>query len=298
MSINGYERKTTPLLEGEGVISFSAAISQAPNTIRSTPLILTRKTPQDGASFPEKSLITAFKEAGFKTWYVSYLTKANLGDDAVNIIANEADQYITASPRNDVMDHIRSDGAKKKLIVYKTVGSHFPYHIRYPRQFEIWRPTFTVDTYKNPTIEDRQKLVNAYDNSLRYSVDGHAMMFLDHLKKEDGLAFLAFISDHGTAIFEDGKSLYGGASRANYNIGLFFWFNEAYKRLHAPLVDALAGNRRKRVSAFCFLDTMFDLGFISTEKRKGCSLLDSNPDSHKRLVQAKVVLDYDVDIQL
>lgn len=65
LSINGYKENTTPNLMKENIISFNDAISQAAYTLQSTPMILSRKGVNDNGIFNEKSIISAFKEAGF-----------------------------------------------------------------------------------------------------------------------------------------------------------------------------------------------------------------------------------------
>ncbi|QXO61607.1 sulfatase-like hydrolase/transferase [Morganella morganii] len=70
LHFNGYNKNTTPKLDNENIISFNNAISQGPYTLVSTPMILTRKNVYDNGLYPEKSLISAYKEAGFETWYV------------------------------------------------------------------------------------------------------------------------------------------------------------------------------------------------------------------------------------
>lgn len=54
LSLNGYNKKTTPLLEKEKIISYDNAISQAAYTLQSTPMILSRKDVHDDGIFHEK----------------------------------------------------------------------------------------------------------------------------------------------------------------------------------------------------------------------------------------------------
>lgn len=296
MSINGYHKKTTPLLEGKGVISFDNAISQAAYTLSSTPMILTRKNVKDYGIFPEKSIISAFKEAGFETWYVSYLPPAVIGDNELNIIANEADHYIQSDVNNDTLSKILSNKSNKKLIVYKTVGSHFLYHTRYPDEYDVFKPSFTKDTYSTPSVEDIELLKNSYENSILYSVDKKVSDFIDILKNEDGLVSLSFISDHGTSIFDDGKSLYGGNTSGNYSIGLFFWFNDKYKSKYHNDIITLEKNKNKKITSEYFVDTILNIGKIKTQKIKGKSLFENNLLEVDRFIVNKEIFNYDKEI--
>ncbi|MCV5231358.1 hypothetical protein OFC56_29805, partial [Escherichia coli] len=101
-------------------------------TLVSTPMILSRKGVYDNGLFNETSIISAYKEAGYETWYVSYLSKSHIGDNEINLIANEADHYVVSDVNVNTLEKILNNKSKKKLIVYKTIGSHYLYHTRYP----------------------------------------------------------------------------------------------------------------------------------------------------------------------
>ncbi|MEG9499461.1 phosphoethanolamine transferase [Mannheimia sp. HC-2023] len=223
LSINGYPKETTPRLLEHKVISFSDAVSQGAYTLVSTPMIMSRKDVKDKGVYNEKSLISAFKEAGFETWYVSYLSNTHIGDNEINIMANESHHYIQSSVTNDTLRKMLAHPAKKKLIVYKTVGSHYLFHTRYPNKYKgLFTPAFDEKSYKTPSLNDKEKIENSYLNSIRFTVDDQVSDFIDILSKEKGVVSLSFVSDHGTSIYDDGKSLYGGNTKGNYNIGLFF----------------------------------------------------------------------------
>ncbi|MEY0544367.1 phosphoethanolamine transferase [Providencia rettgeri] len=296
LSLNGYEKNTTPSLIKENIISFSDAISQAAYTLQSTPMILSRKKVDDYGIFNEKSVISAFKEAGFETWYVSYLSPTLIGDNEINLIANEADHYIQSDVKNETLSEILNNPSRKKLIVYKTIGSHFLYHNRYPEDYDIFKPSFTDADYKAPTVKDLEKLKNSYLNSTLYSVDKNISDFISILKNEAGLVSLSFISDHGTSIYDDGKSLYGGNTKGNYNIALFFWFNDRYINTYKNDIEILKSNSHKKVTSEYFLDTMLHIGKINTEKNKNKSLFELDLKEEKRLIKNKNIYDYDRDL--
>ncbi|MGO2306661.1 MAG: phosphoethanolamine transferase [Providencia sp.] len=296
LSINGYKKDTTPNLLKENIISFNDAISQAAYTLQSTPMILSRKSVNDNGIFNEKSLISAFKEAGFETWYISYLSPTLIGDNEINLIANEADHYIQSDVKNETLDGILRNPSQKKLIVYKTIGSHFLYHNRYPDDYNIFTPSFTDADYSTPSVKDFKKLENSYLNSLLYSVDKNISDFINILKKEEGIVSLSFISDHGTSIYDDGKSLYGGNTKGNYNIALFFWFNDGYVDAYKNDIEVLKSNSHKKVTSEYFLDTMLHIGKINTEKRKNKSLFEKDIKEEKRLIKNKSIYDYDKDL--
>ena len=298
LQINGYWRDTTPNLMQENVISFKDAIAQSSYTLGSTPMILTRKNVMTRGVFPEKSIISAYKEAGYETWYVSYLSPTHIGDNEINLIANEADHYVLSNVEVSTLKKILKSNAKKKLIVYKTIGAHFLYHERYPASFNFFKPSYTDQkfTIPGPTNRDKELLINSYDNAIRYSLDTQVSNFISELKNLKENAYLCFISDHGTAIYEDDKTLYAGGLRQNYNIAFFFWFNEAYSKSekHRLYINTLKKHVDSRVSSEYLVDTMLELSDISVEKKKGFSLLNKQLPPKKRLViDGNQIVDYD-----
>jgi glucan phosphoethanolaminetransferase (alkaline phosphatase superfamily) len=73
-SLNGYARETNPLLSQEtNMVVLPDVITSVSATRLSVPVIISRKPAtqslKDG--FSEKSFLTAYKEAGFKTWWLS-----------------------------------------------------------------------------------------------------------------------------------------------------------------------------------------------------------------------------------
>ncbi|MFA7438301.1 phosphoethanolamine transferase [Castellaniella sp.] len=306
LGINGYHRDTTPLLARQpDLISFTDAISNAAYTLQSTPVILTRSLAAlDGRIYPEKSLITAFKEAGYDTYYVSYLGPRHGGDSAVNLIVNEADHYVHSEPpKGELADlaglqavqRILAEDAPRKLIVFKMIGSHFNYQDRYDDRFEVFGPSYRQVPYGSPTAADKPILDNTYDNTI-LKTDYVLSQLVDALKRTPGRASLSFISDHGTAIFEDGRSLYGGQTPYNYSIPLLFWLKPGYfdDERQASLVD----NKDRPVDSTCFLDTVLTLADIRTPLHKGCDLAAGRlTPMTRQVVAGNRLVDYDREIR-
>lgn len=307
--INGYNRDTTPLLKNQNLINFTNTISNGSHTLSSTPLILTRKIlTQDNLNelWPEKSLISAYKEAGYKTFYISYMPKIQKGDGAINQIVNEADHYIQRDKGStfaatkdeigiDIIDNIiKNDNSEKKLIIYKLVGSHFNFQYRYPDNFEIFKPSYTSIEYKSPTLKDKEILTNTYDNSIVYT-DYVVSSIIDNLKKIDGDVTLSFISDHGIAILEDNESVYYGKKRikANYSIPLFFWLNDIATNRLGDKINNLKKHTSEHIDGSYFLDTQLTLSDIYTPKVKNRNLFDDHIGNHIMNVEAgSKVIDY------
>jgi glucan phosphoethanolaminetransferase (alkaline phosphatase superfamily) len=93
-SLNGYARETNPLLKQEAnLVALPDVITSVSATRLSVPVIISRKPAtqslKDG--FSEKSFLTAFKEAGFKTFWLSNQISFGKFDTPVSVFAKEAD---------------------------------------------------------------------------------------------------------------------------------------------------------------------------------------------------------------
>lgn len=72
-SLYGYERNTTPRMKGlDGLVHFTDVVTQSNNTHKSVPIILSAASAENyGVIYDEKSIVTAFKEAGFRTLVIA-----------------------------------------------------------------------------------------------------------------------------------------------------------------------------------------------------------------------------------
>lgn len=305
MSINGYERNTTPLLAKENLISFKNAISNSMHTLGATPFMLTRKPVTDewvNKIYPEKSIISAFKEAGYTTYYISYLGNVHIGDNEINQIVNEADYYIRR-PSGDsdcsqdsqglpiIKNILDKDKSEKRLIIYKLMGSHWHFQDTYPDKFDNFQPSFRTTEFKGPNLAQKDIFVNSYDNSIMHT-DYVVSHIIGYLKSEEGECSLSLLSDHGISLYEDNKTLYTGSAKANYNIAYFFWLNDNVQdRLGQENIEVLKNNTDKPVDQTSFIDTMFIISGIDSEKKVGISLFDdlSDKDERRVLIGNKIV---------
>ena len=304
MYINGYKRNTNPYLSKENIITFDNCISLDVHTLVATPFILTRKDLNQDNIYklhPETSLISAFKEAGYRTYYVSYLNKVHSGDNAINQIVKEADEYIKRPWGNGydgdslslpiMKDIIQNNDEEKKLVILKLIGSHINFQDRYPKIFDVFKPSFTTENYNGDDINKKNIFINTYDNSILYTdyVVGH---IIKYLKNIDGDCTLSFISDHGISIYDDNKTLYINYKKANYNIPCFFWFNEkAIKSIGEGNIFVLKSNIHKPIDSTYFLDTILQLNDIKTDRLRGKSLLNyiSEEDNRKVIYGSKII---------
>ena len=124
------------------------------------------------------------------------------------------------------------------LIILHTSTSHGPkYADKYPQEFEVYKPVA-----KN--IEEGEKnvtmLVNAYDNTIRYT-DFLLNNLINTLRSmEDWNSAMIFISDHGESLGENKLFMHGLpmklAPKVQYEIPFLVWTSDHF-RTYKPAVE-------------------------------------------------------------
>jgi glucan phosphoethanolaminetransferase (alkaline phosphatase superfamily) len=210
--INGYPRPTTPEIEQpQNLISFSNVLSLAPNTGLSWPFIFTPKPVGDSAHWPtQKSFISAFKEAGYHTYFVSFFLDPKFsGNNPMAIIGLEADTVVNGSPDSGkkttddaMLPAIRQILADKspKLLVVSTQGSHTGFEVRVPLRYDVFQPSVLTGT-RTP-----EGWRNGYDDTIRMTDDFLASVIAG---LQGSRSVLFYVSDHGLACYDKGENLLG-----------------------------------------------------------------------------------------
>ncbi|MEN9866797.1 MAG: hypothetical protein RL748_2387, partial [Pseudomonadota bacterium] len=244
-SLNGYERNTNPLLSQEkNLITLPDVITSVAATRLSVPVILSRKPAiqslKDG--FSEKSFLTAYKEAGFKTWWLSNQISFGHFDTPVSVFAKEADvlqflnlggftndsnfDQVLLSPFSNAL----RDPAPKKLIVLHTLGNHWNYSHRYPKHFDKWQPSlFGVNKPAYTDLKIKPALNNSYDNSILYT-DWFLAQVIDNLKKTQQLSSMMYVADHGQTLYDGTCNLafHGHNTQFEFHVPAMIWYSDQY----------------------------------------------------------------------
>ena len=213
--INGYRRDTTPLLRQEAnLVTLPDVITAVSATRLSVPVIISRKPAMQSLKdgFYEKSFLTAYKEAGFKTFWLSNQISFGQFDTPVSVFAKEADviQFMNLGgfTNNSNFDQILleplhlaiADPQPKKLIVLHTLGNHWNYSQRYPKEFDKWQPSlFGVDKPVYTDTKIKPQLNNSYDNSILYT-DWFLSQVIHQLKDTQQLTSMVYVADHGQTL--------------------------------------------------------------------------------------------------
>ncbi|QDW67158.1 phosphoethanolamine transferase [Luteimonas granuli] len=275
--INGYPRETTPKLALKNdVISFTRLYSRWTFTRLSVPVIVSRKPPESTqATFHEASIVTAFKEAGFRTYWISLQAPVGYHESPTSVHAKEADRTFFLNPvdyrsqgsHDDAAlpvleDLINQDSNSDLFIVVHTLGSHFRYSDRYPRDFAKFIPDRTTRPLRLFEAADKEYLVNSYDNSILFT-DHVLSETIDLLHKLPEIeSWIFYVSDHGEALFDDCRqnSGHGQASKATQSVAALFWPSRSFALENPHLVANLTLNRGRLASTSMIFETLASLG--------------------------------------
>lgn len=275
-SLYGYQRDTNPQLSKvQGLTAFCHVLTESNTTHRSVPMLL---SPVNACNFDsiyhQKGIITAFKEAGYQT---AFFSNQRYNHSFIDFFGMEAHTYDFIKENSLDSSYNLSDdellklvatelakGVSKQFIVLHTYGSHFNYRERYPTNFASFIPDFPVDA----EVKYKDNLVNAYDNSIRYTDDFLARL-IGMLQEQQADAAMLYTSDHGEDIFDDTRHLFLHASPvpSYYQIHVPFlvWMSDSYREAYPSLLKAAQANKQKNISSsVSFFQTMLELGGVET----------------------------------
>lgn len=268
-SVNGYSRETSPNLsrlnEQGDLISFADMAASSNSTIMTVPIIVTRATPANfEPARTEGSIAVAFREAGFKTGWISnqdnmYPPDADFSDFRHDWNYRRHDENMLPL----VEQAIRQNGEKIFLVIH-TMGNHVDYDQRYPKRFKRYTPTL-ADLDQPVSENNRAALVNSYDNSI-LATDDFIARVISLVDAHGAISTVFFISDHGENLFDDERALFmhAGAnpSRHEIHIPAFVWASAQYRTRHPEKYQSLVNHRAKKTSQIHIFHTLLDLANI------------------------------------
>lgn len=275
----GYDRPTTPhLINLDGLYGYRRAISQSNTTHKSVPMLMSEldATTFGDSIYSTRSLITAFKEAGFHTAYISNQSRNH---SFIDFFGEEADTCIFLKDAMPViggtsydnallpdMEKILAQKHRKQLIVLHTYGSHFSYADRYPAESSAFTPDGPLDA----TPAHRPKLINAYDNSIHFTSSLLASI-AGILETENIPAAMIYTSDHGEDIFDDKRNLFLHASPIpsyyQIHVPYIVWLSSGFRNIYPDLgLNAKANGDKYVASSRSYFHTLIDLAGISTPR--------------------------------
>ncbi len=238
MSLNGYKKKTNPLLEKEDIISFTNFYSCGTSTAHSVPCMFSI---YDRKEYSYKKGISTENAIDIlaKTGDIDVSWRDNNSDSKGVALRVDYEDFKRKKCDGECRDTTMLKTIQKRIkniknrdifIVLHQMGNHGPaYYKRYPKEFEKFTPICKTNQLENCTKEE---ISNAYDNAVLYT-DFFLSKTIELLKKNQNRfeTVLFYMSDHGESLGEGGVYLHGMpyfiAPDVQKHIASFVWFGES-----------------------------------------------------------------------
>ncbi len=280
LSLNGYQRETTPLLEKENaLINFPDFFSCGTSTAVSVPCMfspLTRSEYSYRKGRATENVLDVLKH----TDKIAILWRDNNSDSKGVALRIDFEDFRDPQ-KNPVCDggecrdigmlqglkaYIAAHPGKDILIVLHQMGNHGPaYYKRYPKAFEKFKPICKTNQLENCS---RQEIVNAYDNAVLYT-DYFLKSVITFLKGYDNRykTAMLYISDHGESLGENGVYLHGlpyfMAPDTQTHVAAMLWLGKQMRR--EIDIRQLRAKSKKRYSHDNLFHTLLGIFHVKTE---------------------------------
>lgn len=254
MSLNGYERDTTPWLrQQQSVINFPDCISAACDTCQAQIALLTDARRDIHEKRPEMlpktgSVLDLFVEHGFEmySFFGRRCAQKLKYDRVVLMLTHRSRQKFNApgSPWTAVpqMQQVLQSVPRGQNLLFfvNNEGSHTPFE-HYDRKNPPFAPA--ASHFQDPASQALE-VNNAYDSTVHYT-DEFVRRVVTAIQDRPFIYF--YVSDHGEYLGHDG--MWGRAalgeqhisyhSTTGCRVGMFVLYNEAFEKLHPHFAPAL-----------------------------------------------------------
>jgi len=240
----GYGRDTNPFTKNTSLVAFPPGQSCATYTIGSVACILTHEGSEasDRTEFePLNSYLTRYHvQTIFRT--------NNFGEPPIKVDEYTRAADIVASckgsdcpaPEYDealvwgLTDELTKSTASRIFVTLHEAGSHGPsYWRKYPPAFEEFKPV--CDTVEVASCS-HDSLVNAYDNSIRYTDYVNAKLIEALKAVPNARVAMIYVSDHGQSLGENGLYLHGApyavAPQTQRLVPFLVWMSDSFQAAH------------------------------------------------------------------
>ena len=299
MSLYGYEKETTPLLDklnknGELVV-IQQAFANYPGTMAALSMAMSQSNQQNNVEYADAvGIVELFNNAGFTTVWIGNQPLSNSYDMVLGYIANKVtrktltfDTQFHAMSHKDqkpdgvllpyIKNELERSESNNKIIFVHLMGNHTNYCERYPQEFE----KFTMSIYENIMTRLFKggigHSVECYDNSVYYNdyvVSEAISLLANHSNAYKKPAALLYFSDHSEDI-----SRGVGHSSSNFSfemleIPTLFWTSKTYNATYPEKINTLKANSTALFSNDFIFDTAIGLTNTSTDNKTYCPECD------------------------
>ena len=266
MSLYGYKRDTTPLLEksfstGE-LLKYTNVYSNHTHTMQVLSLALTEADQLNHKSYyTSLSLIDILGRANVETYWITNQNMMGTWDNLVSILAHQADYLIPLNRSSgmttktqkfdevvlpEIKTAMQQHNKKTKVIFVHLMGSHAHYPSRYPERFKKFS----------------ERGVGGYDNSVLYN-DYVVNSILELLKEGKGVRGLIYMSDHADDVDAGLGHISSKFTYEMTQIPLITWFSKSYINRYGDSYKNLKSHQETLFSNDFFYDTV--LGIVNVK---------------------------------
>jgi heptose-I-phosphate ethanolaminephosphotransferase len=307
MSLYGYPRKTTPLLDAmkDDLLVFKQVIGPRPYTIEALQQVLTFADQQHPDLYLTKpSIMNMMRQAGYKSFWITNQQTMTKRNTMLTTFSKYTDKQVYLNNTRlqnsrqydgDVLAPFAEalqDPAPRKLIVLHLLGTHMKYKYRYPDEYIHFKDNANLA----PVLgKNKVEVINSYDNAVLYN-DFVVSNIIKTYEKSRQNGFLVYFSDHGEDVYEAPGYNMLGRNEASptlpmYAVPFLLWMTPDW-RAKMPEINNDVLERPYSMSHF--IHTWADLAglqFTDYEPHKSLinpkfealPLLVGNPDDPKSL---------------
>ncbi|MBX4133549.1 phosphoethanolamine transferase CptA [Frischella sp. Ac48] len=278
MSLYGYERNTTPLLDqlyqqDKNLIKFNDVITSRPYTIEVLQQVLTFADEHHPDLYLQSpSIIQIMKQAGYKTYWITNQQTMTARNTMLTMFSQQADkQFYLNNDRNqnsrqydevvlEPFKQVLNDQDEKKFIIVHLLGTHMNYRYRFPEQYKRF-----TSAPKNFNLDNKElEHYNNYDNAESYN-DFVLSQLIHTFADSKPNGFLLYFSDHGEDVYESpSHDVLGRNEKAPtepmYTIPFLLWISPQWQQTHAVNYQQYTN---RKYSTADFIHTWSDLAGLN-----------------------------------
>lgn len=278
-----YKRENTPLLNKNiQTCLYSDYYSTALYTHQALPLLLSTAEASSYESVYERPYISPILSKSFKSYFISH--RAQLTNNTLHhYLSDMCDSTIYVdndSCISSALNKIIQNGENAFFILH-FLGNH----AAYSNCIDACRAYFP-DYNKTPDIRSDSLIINAYDNSVRYT-DYVLSKCISSLQAKRIISSLLFVSDHGEYV--DAKSGGHGFSfhptKDEYHVPLMVWYSDEYAAAYPDKVANMIKHKDEPVCGDHVFWSVLDMAGIvidSTLQQEGMSIFGDSLRPHQR----------------
>ena len=281
MSLYGYQRNTTPLLDSinkhGGLVKYNNSFSNHTHTIPVLTQALTTANQLNGEEyFTSISILDIMEVADFDTYWISNQVSYGDWDNPISVLADRADRRInintnigTVTQTNflderliEELSKIVDAGINQNTVVFlHMMGNHGAYKNRYPKDLNSYSGKLPKGLFGENNYW--AKNVNEYDNSVVYQ-DQLVSDVIGLVNEFKGTSACLYFSDHSEDVLANKGHNASSFTFAMTQIPLFAWFSQGYKSKYPTAYYNFNSNKESLFSNDFIYELLIDFVGIRT----------------------------------